>query len=207
MFNLVSTFLILTALAQTTPAGAEEVVQRLAELGPGGLSGRASAPGSAAAIREELRQRLYTRLGDLGDAAVPALSRGLGDPNVLIRRNVALFLAAGRFAVPSLAQSRLNGRLMLPALIGALKDNDATVRGWAAQAIGGIGRDAAEAVPALIVLLANEDEGSRNSACIALRGIGPAAKDALPSLRQALSDPSANVRSFATRAIQAIEGQ
>jgi HEAT repeat protein len=134
------------------------------------------------------------------------LTRGLDNPNVLIRRNVALFLGVGRGLTQGLTQTQFNVRMALPALVRALKDSDPTVRAWAAQAIGGVGPDAAEAVPALVALLTNEDEGSRNSACIALRGIGPVAKDALPSLRRALSDPSAQVRSFATRAIQTIEG-
>lgn len=80
------------------------------------------------------------------------------------------------------------------------------MRAWAAQAIGEIGPDAAQAVPALIVMLTDGDEGARNGACIALTGIGPAAKEALPALRTALSDPSADVRGFAKRAIATIEG-
>ena len=122
-----------------------------------------------------------------------------------IRRNVALVLnvlAGGWF---DSSQPKVNIRVCLRALVAALKDSDASVRGWAAQAIGEIGPDAAEAIPALVTLLRNEDEGSRNSACIALRGIGGAAKEALPALREALSDSSANVRGFAGRAIESIQ--
>jgi HEAT repeat protein len=198
--------------ALPTQISADEVVQRLAELGPGGLPATASpgvmATGETPTLppREQLRLDLYRALVQLGDDALPALARGLGSPDVLVRRNVALFLLGGWAFHPALWQSRVNIRPALPALVKALQDDDSTVRAWAAQAIGGIGREAASAVPALIALLRNEDEGSRNSACIALRGIGTAAKDALPALRQALSDSSANVRGFAARAIVAIEG-
>ena len=184
-------------------SSAEEVVQRFAELAPAGLPGMAK---SASSPREQLRRALYRRLKELGDDALPALVRGLNDPDVLVRRNVILFLTAGQGFYPELHQLR-PVRVPFSALLGALRDSDGTVRAWTAQAIGWMGPEAVEAVPALIALLASEEEGSRNGACIALRGIGTAARDALPALRQALSDPSPDVRGFAKQAIDAIEGQ
>jgi HEAT repeat protein len=203
---MMSIYSVRAESASLAQVSADEVVKRLAELGPHGIGGMAK---SARSPREQLRRELYRRLMELGAAAVPALARGLEDSNFLIRRNVALFLSAGRRLLPELAPN-FNVRKALPALpalVKALTDNDATVRAWAAQAIGQFGQDAAGAVPALVHLLANDDEGTRNSACIALRGIGPAAKDALPTLRKALSDSSADVRGFAKRAIERIERQ
>jgi HEAT repeat protein len=155
---------------------------------------------------EQRRHELYGQLWLLGNNALPALSSGLLDPDVRLRRNVALVLSvlAGDWFDHS--WSKVNIRPCLPALRKALGDNDAYVRAWSAQAIGDIGPGAAEAVPALIALLRNQDVGSRNSAAIALRGIGPEAKSALPALREALSDPIAQVRRFATLAIEKIEG-
>jgi HEAT repeat protein len=155
---------------------------------------------------EQRRHELYSQLWMLGNDALPALSSGLVDPDVRLRRNVALVLnviAGGWF---DRSWSGINIRPCLPALMKALDDNDAYVRGWSAQAIGSIGPDAAEAVPALIAMLRNQDVGLRNSAAIALRGIGPEAKSALPALREALSDPNEQVRRFAARAIENIEG-
>jgi HEAT repeat protein len=138
---------------------------------------------------------------------MPALSRGLGDPNVQIRRNVALFLGvtSGGWFTFDPPQQRLDIHDALPALTTALGDDDSRVRGLAAQAIGNIGPSAVNAVPALVTLLASTDEGSRNSACIGLYGIGPAAREALPALRKALTDPSTDVRRFAQRTIDKID--
>jgi HEAT repeat protein len=154
---------------------------------------------------EQRRYELYGQLLLLGNDALPALSSGLLDADVRLRRNVALVLnvLAGGWFDRSLAH--MNIRPCLPALMKALGDNDVDVRAWSAQAIGDIGPDAAEAVPALIALLRNQDVGSRNSAAIALRAIGPEAKSALPALREALSDPNKDVRRFATAAIEKIE--
>jgi hypothetical protein len=185
-------------------SSADEVVKRLAELGPDGLPGMARA---ALSPREQLRRNLYRRLRELGEGAVPALILGLEDPDVLVRRNVVLFLAAGQ-GYYSEFRELTYVRMPSLSLARALDDSDSIVRAWAAQAIGLNGPGAVEAVPALVALLSREDEASRNSACIALRGIGPAAKAALPALRRAaLSDPSADVRGFANRAIDAIEAQ
>ena len=155
---------------------------------------------------EQRREELYERLRRLGDDALPALTRGLSDPDVRIRRNVALVLTvlSGKWYKPS--EPRLNIRPCLSALIAGLKDSDSSVRARAAHAIGHIGADAAPAIPALLILLKNADEGSRIGACIALRGIGPAAKQAMPALRQALGDPSEDVRRFARQALQSVSG-
>jgi HEAT repeat protein len=155
---------------------------------------------------DELRRwAIYGRLREMGQAAVPALARGLEDPDVRIRRNVALFLVVGGMGLWSPREPKFDLRRLILAMTKALNDSDPRVRGSAAQAIGTLGEAAAPAVPALIALLSAADEGSRNSACIGLRGIGPAAREALPALRRALSDPSNDVRGFAQRAIERID--
>lgn len=203
--------LVMTALAiwlnlgpvASSAQSADELVAELRQFPPG-----LPATGPSNGIpdpKEERRQALYDRLWSLGPAALPALRRGLADPDVQVRRNVALFLgiAGGPWYEP--ARPRLDIRPCLAALIAALSDPDARVRQLAAQAVGGIGEEASSAVPALITLLGSEDEGSRNTACIGLAGIGPGAREALPALRKALSDPSAEVRQFAQRAIAVID--
>ena len=154
---------------------------------------------------ERRRHQLYGQIRQLELEGVLALSRGLHDDDVQLRKNAALALnvLAGAWFDPS--WPKLDIKPALPALIAALKDSEPNVRGWSAQAIGEIGPNGKAAVPELITLLSNADEGSRNSACIALRGIGPAAKAALPALRNSLSDPSRDVRQFAELAIKSIQ--
>ena len=192
--------------ASPLQARADELVQQLREL-PTPLPGLAPGNGQIPPI-EQRRRQLYREIRQLGADALPALQRGLRDNDVRIRRNVAIIFnaLAGGYRVEEL-RPKLDIRNSLPTLLTALDDGDSNVRGWSAQAIGGIGPDAVDAVPALIRLLKNySDEGSRNSACIALRGIGPAAKEALPALEDALSDSNEHVRGFARRAIDSIQG-
>ena len=156
---------------------------------------------------ETLRRNIYEELLDWGARSIPSLVAGLNDPDVRLRRNVVLAFGVlgGGWWPFECGQAKIDIRSALPALVVALRDSDTDVRAWAAQAVGGIGANAADAVPALTALLENGDEGSRNSACMALGQIGPAAKAALPALRAALSDKSQDVRRFAARAIQRIE--
>jgi HEAT repeat protein len=115
------------------------------------------------------------------------------------------FLAEGSPRFTS-GPARVDIRAALPALTAALNDRDELVRAWAAEDIANIGPDAASAVPALTKLL-NPAEPIRASACFGLRGIGPAARSALPALKHLLSDPDDHVRTMATWAVAAIQGQ
>ena len=158
---------------------------------------------------ERIRTDTYERLLARGAEAVAALAAALDDPDLNMRRNVALAFGAlaGGWWSFECGHKRLEIAAALPALVAATNDTDSNVRAWSAQAIGYVGADAAAAVPALISLLDHPDEGARNSAALALRGIGPAANAALPALRAALSDPSPDVRRFASNAIERIEGR
>jgi HEAT repeat protein len=188
---------------QSNPQSADDLIAELRQF-------RAALPASGRSNgepdpTEERRRAIYDRLWTLGPAAMSALSRGLSDPDVQIRRNVALFLNVAGDTWYEPARPRLDIRPCLKALVAALSDTDDRVRALAAQAVGAIGPEASPAVPALIALLSSPDEGSRNGASIGLTRIGPAARDALPALRKSLNDPSADVRRFAQRAIEAIE--
>ena len=67
-----------------------------------------------------------------------------------------------------------------PALIAALKDQNAGVRIYAAEALGKIGPEAKEAVPALIAALKDQDELVRICAASALKTIKPETEHLLP---------------------------
>jgi HEAT repeat protein len=184
-------------------SGVTRLVEELRQF-PASLPGMAPSNGVLPAT-EQRRRTIYDQLWKLGPEAIPALNRGLADPDVQIRRNVALFLNVAGGGWYERTRPRMDIRGCLAALIAALADSDARVKELAAQAVGAIGPEASPAVPALIALLGSADEGSRNSACIGLTGIGPSAREALPELRKAISDRSPDVQRFARRAIDAIE--
>jgi hypothetical protein len=188
----------------TAERRADELVQQLRQFRPGLPPSGPRRDDGDPIPAEMLRIAVYDELRTLGATAVPALTRGLADPDVHLRQNVAplLYDVGGCCWEPE--KPRLDLRPYLKALIAALADGDSRVRGLAAGAIGNIGAPAASAVPALVALLTNPDEGSRGSACIALDRIGPPARAALPALQKALTDSSPNVRFFALRAIGSI---
>jgi HEAT repeat protein len=183
----------------------DELVQQLRDL-PTPLPATAPGNGKLPEV-ERRRSELYRQIRQLGTDALPALQRGLHDNDVRIRRNVALVFNALAGGWLEELRPKLNVLSSLPELIAALDDTDSYVRGWSAQAIGGMAPASIAALPSLIRLLNNPDEGSRNSACIALGAFGPAARDALPALQHALSDSSEQVRTFARRAIENIQNR
>ena len=189
--------------AKPLQTDADTLIQQLRDL-PTPLPVSPRSDGSVPP-EEQRRRQLYEEILRLGPNGVLALSRALHADDVQLRKNAALALSVLAGGWYDSSWPKLDIRRALPALVVALQDSDANVRGWSAQAIGDIGADAKSAVPDLITLLSNPDEGSRNSACIALRGIGPAAKPALPALNKSLSDPSKDVRQFAALAIKSIE--
>jgi HEAT repeat protein len=187
--------------ASEASALVRQLGQFRAAIAPGVQSNTGQRP-----LVEQRRERIYIRLRTLADTAVPALQRGLTDPDVQVRRNVALYLGEEGGNYAKHAPMPLNLRPFLPELAQALRDEDERVKELAAQALAHIGSAAAIAVPDLIRMLEDSSEGLRNTACIGLAGIGPAARAALPALRRALmTDPSITVRGFAQRAIERID--
>jgi HEAT repeat protein len=178
---------------------ADELVQSLREF-PAGIPG-----GGRPEPIERRRVETYDKLWSLGPAALPALCRGLGDPDVQVRRNAALFLNVAGGDWYDRQRTRLTITDCAVALVRALDDSDGRVRELSAQSVPILGAASTSAVPALIRMLSSASEGDRNTACIALGGIGPRAAAALPALKKALGDSSADVRSFAKRAIERIE--
>ena len=192
-----------SAQSAQAPADATELVRQLGAF-RAEVDSRVQSHTGTVMPAEQQREAIYIRLRALGASAVPALRLGLADPDVQIRRNVALYLGWEGANYARHAPQPLDLRPFLSQLRLALRDDDERVKALSAQALEYVGPDAVIAVPDLLRLLASPSEGLRNSACIGLAGIGPAARDALPALRRALDDPSNNVRRFAQRAIDKI---
>lgn len=86
----------------------------------------------------------------------------------------------------------------MPALVAALKDDDAKVREAAAQAVGLMGPDA---LPALTGMLAHHDKYVRRNAVWALGKLGAVARPALRDLCHALKDADPRTASGAAQAL------
>jgi HEAT repeat protein len=107
-------------------------------------------------------------------------------------------------------------RSAIPALIKALDDDRAWVRGGAVRALGAFRADAKETVPALIALVGREEREALEarewdyppnaSEAIALLGdFGPAAKEALPLLRRLATGGAMSDLRLADDAVQALD--
>jgi HEAT repeat protein len=192
-----------TQSAQTA-SDVSELVRQLGQF-PAAIDPRIQSNTGQRMPVEQQREAIYVRLRAFGASAVTALQRGMADPDVQIRRNVALYLGVEGGNYAKHAPEPLDLKPFLSHLARALHDDDERVKALSAQALEHVGPDAVIAVPDLIRLLEDPQEGLRNSACIGLAGIGPAARDALPALHRALTDPSVDVRRFAQRAIERID--
>jgi HEAT repeat protein len=90
-------------------------------------------------------------------------------------------------------------------LIIAVGGNNQQVLWLASEALGGRGKEAAEAVPALTRLLDHQEISVRLAAVGALGYIGSPASDALAALRKlAGSDPSPAIKERAAKSIELI---
>jgi HEAT repeat protein len=78
-------------------------------------------------------------------------------------------------AVHALQEKQKDVQVAVPALVGALEDEDPFVRRDAARALGKFGGAAREAVPALVAHLQDREPGVRKAATQALQKIDPAA--------------------------------
>jgi HEAT repeat protein len=63
------------------------------------------------------------------------------------------------------------------------------------------------AIPALARAVKDVDVEVRRQAVLALLNMGTVAGQALPELRSALDDPDSQVRTYAARAVEVVEGR
>jgi HEAT repeat protein len=135
--------------------------------------------------------------------AACALGKALRDKSVLI---VPSALHGPSWPNPVKQGCRLGGaaaeRAAGPLRVVA-KDQDPTVRGKAAEALGRMRRS--DAVPLLIAMLSDKHPGVRGAAAKALGAIGD--RRAVPALIEALADPSHWVPQYAETALRTITGR
>jgi outer membrane protein assembly factor BamB/HEAT repeat protein len=143
---------------------------------------------------EDLHDVTLEIIRRIGPPAVPLLADLLLHDGESIRRNAA----------DALIDLAPHTESIQPALRRALDDEDATVAGDAARALGALGRKAGPSVDALVKTLSHEDAYVRIYAAEALASIGPTAAKATHALAEALGDPLPGVRWAACEALARI---
>lgn len=96
---------------------------------------------------------------------------------------------------------------VIPDMMKALEDKEATVRGAAAKAVGMIDPDPKEVLPLLVKMMAEDkEEAARLGAIQGLAQMGPTAKDATKDLRKlvAAEEKTSKLGKAAQTALRAI---
>ena len=143
---------------------------------------------------EDLHLVAFQIIQRIGPPAIPLLVDLLRHQWVSIRRG----------AISELIDLAPHTETIQPALRQALRDDDSTVAGDAARALGALGKRAGPSVSQLVNTLSHEDPYVRVYAAEALASIGPSAASATPVLAGALGDPVPGVRWAACEALASI---
>jgi len=146
------------------------------------------------AEHEDLREPAFRIIQRIGPPAIPLLAELLRHESAPIRRG----------AVNELVDLAPHTQFIQPALRRALADEDWTVAGDAARALGALAEKASASVDALVGALSHEDPYVRVYAAEALASIGPPAARATKALTSALDDPYPGVRWAACEALSGI---
>ncbi len=127
--------------------------------------------------------------------AIPALTTGVDDPDVRVRRATLDVLEA-------MAEGAVSA---VPALALALSDRDRFVRWAAARSLGKVHPPRPETVvPALAALLGDTDLDLRLTAAASLREYGPQARTAVPALLTMSRSNDAELRAAAIRTLESV---
>ncbi len=144
--------------------------------------------------QEDLQVATFRVIQRIGPPAIPLLVDLLGHEWISIRRG----------AISELIDLVPHTETIQPALRQALRDEDSTVAGDAARALGALGERAGPSVSALVNTLSHEDPYVRVYVAEALASIGPRAARATDVLAAALGDPVPGVRWAACEALASI---
>jgi HEAT repeat protein len=137
-------------------------------------------------------------LSFMGSAAVAPLREASGADEPNVRREALRSLGKLR------ERASIDPQLVIPPLLHALEDPDASVRHVAVTYLGIVRDNPADEVAGLIKALADEEAGVREAAAVALGQYGALAEPAVPALRKAARDPDQEVQREAGRALVTI---
>ncbi len=162
-----------------------EAVEKLEAHGPAAAKAVDALMPLLADKYPSIRLETSFALAKIGSAALPALRKGLSDPEKKIQMGCALTL--GHMGSQAAAA--------IPDLKKLLSGPELALSGHAAQAIWRIDPgQAAEVVPALARVLKSKEPAERMGALSTLSQIGTAARGAVDEIRPLLEDPEAQIR-------------
>jgi HEAT repeat protein len=188
---------------------AEERSKAAFALGSMGEDARSAVPELARVLTEDpdraCRIEASLAMSKIAPAcadAVPALAKGLSDPELFVRMNSAM----------ALFRLKLEARPAVPELIRAVQDDKNktnlgafhhTIQDMAGLALGRASAGTPDGVAALTDALAEVTSvESRSHLARALGEVGPPARSAAPKLRALLTDDSTLVRESAAAALE-----
>lgn len=150
--------------------------------------------------RQETQGSVMRVFPKIGAPAVPALNEMLRSDNATRRAgaagalwNMAIHYESRQHVIPT-----------VPALIGALKDQDPRVRSNAALTLGHLAPDARKATVLLIQQLSDPDSRAANSATSALREMKAESEAGVPALIPLLDSPDREIRRRAKEVLASI---
>ena len=137
-------------------------------------------------------------LSFMGSPAVEPLREAVHAQEPAVRREALRSLGKLR------ERASIDPQVVLPLLLDALDDSDASVRTVSVTYLGIVRDDPQRAVPGLIRALDDADPEVRRAACVALGAYGAHAASAVPALQKATRDPDEDVQREAGRALVTI---
>jgi len=134
-------------------------------------------------------------LSFMGSPAVTPLRDAIKADEPVVRREALRSLGKLR------ERASIDPQVVVPALLDALNDPDASVRNIAVTYLGIVRDNPDKEVAGLITALKDQEAAVREAAAMALSAYGAQAEPAVPALHKAESDPDDDVKREAGRAL------
>ncbi len=176
-----------------SPARRKAALKATAILGPRAAE---AIPDVVAALqRPEFAPEAALALSFMGSPAVGPLRDAVKSDEPIVRRESLRSLGKLR------ERASIDPQIVIPVLLDALQDPDASVRTIAVTYLGIVRDNPEKEVAGLIKALRDEDPRVRQAAAVALAAYGAAAESAVPALKKAENDPDDDVKREAGRAL------
>jgi HEAT repeat protein len=131
----------------------------------------------------------------MGSAAVEPLKQAIQSEDAVVRRESVRAIGKLR------ERASIDPQIVIPILLAALDDIDASVRNAAVTYLGIVRDDPQREVSGLIKALSDENSEVRQAAAGALYEYGSLAEPAMPALKKAANDADEEVRREAGRTL------